>query len=218
MTESNKYEERAEGYDEEAEATGWLGTEVAFGLMYRHIQPGQSILDIGIGTGLGSILFKKAGLRVYGIDRSNDMLNACRKKGISELKKHDLLAPPYPYDSESFDHAVCLGVLHFFADLSPLFGEAARIIRKGGFFAFTVGDRPEGEPAEIVISPEDSKTGGTVTMYRHSPGQIGEWSGRNRFTITKNLQFTAYMDRERTKAMPIRIFLAKKDGEQESAD
>ena len=48
-----------EAYDEEAEATGWLGPEVAFGLAYKYIQPGQSILDIGIGTGFGSILFAK---------------------------------------------------------------------------------------------------------------------------------------------------------------
>ena len=46
-----------EAYDEEAEATGWFGPEVAFGLIYKYIQPGQSILDIGIGTGLGSVLF-----------------------------------------------------------------------------------------------------------------------------------------------------------------
>ncbi len=212
MTEPNEYREMVEGYDEEAEATGWLGAEVAFGLMYRHIQPGQSILDIGIGTGLGSVLFKKAGLRVYGIDRSREMLDACRRKGIAELTRHDLLDPPYPYDRESIDHAVCLGVLHFFGDCSLVFGEAARILRKGGFFAFTVGDRSEDEPAEIVIGPEYSKTGGPVTMYRHSPWQIGEWAGKSGFTIPKSFLFTAYMNRERTKPMPIRLFLARKDG------
>jgi len=213
MTEPNKYKEMVEGYDEEAEATGWLGAEVAFGLMYRHIQPGQSILDIGIGTGLGSVLFKKAGLRVYGIDRSPEMLDACRGKGITELTRHDLLAPPYPYGSGSIDHAVCIGVLHFFGDLSPVFGEAARILRKGGFFAFTVSDRSEDEPAEIVVGPENSKTGGPVTMFRHAPGQIGEWAGKSGFTLPRSLLFTAYMNRERTKPILIRLFLARKDGE-----
>jgi hypothetical protein len=41
----------AEAYDDEAEATGWCGPEVALGLMYRYIQQDQTILDIGIGTG-----------------------------------------------------------------------------------------------------------------------------------------------------------------------
>jgi hypothetical protein len=34
-----------EAYDEEAEAIGWFGPEVAFGLIYKQIQPGQLILD-----------------------------------------------------------------------------------------------------------------------------------------------------------------------------
>jgi hypothetical protein len=46
--------EKTEAYDDEAEATGWFGPEVAFGLMYKYIQPGQPVLDIGIGTDLGS--------------------------------------------------------------------------------------------------------------------------------------------------------------------
>jgi|GEM_PF-5571654 len=74
------------GYDEEAEATGWFGPEVAFGLAYAHVHHGQSILDIGIGTGLGSALFKKAGLQVHGMDISPEMLEACRKKGFDARK------------------------------------------------------------------------------------------------------------------------------------
>ena len=37
----------SKAYDEEAKAVGWLGPEAAFGLIYKEIQPGQSILDIG---------------------------------------------------------------------------------------------------------------------------------------------------------------------------
>lgn len=50
-------------------------------MAYEQIQPGQSILDIGIGTGLRSILFRKAGLTVHGMETSQDMLEACRTKG-----------------------------------------------------------------------------------------------------------------------------------------
>jgi 2-polyprenyl-3-methyl-5-hydroxy-6-metoxy-1,4-benzoquinol methylase len=68
-------------YDDEAEATGCHGPEVAFGLTYPYVQQGRSILDIGIGTGLGSVLYRKAGLKVYGMDASQEMLDACRSKG-----------------------------------------------------------------------------------------------------------------------------------------
>jgi predicted TPR repeat methyltransferase len=139
----NQKDAMAASYDEEAEATGWFGPEVAFGLAYLYVQPGQSILDIGIGTGLGSVLFRKAGLEVHGMDISPQMLEACRSKGFMALQLHDLSKPPYPYDSESMDHAVCAGVLNFFSNLSPVFEETARILRKGGLFTFVVGDRAE---------------------------------------------------------------------------
>ena len=73
-------------YDKEAEATGWYGPEVAFGLTFAHIQSGQSMLDIGIGTGLGSILFLKAGLEIHGMDISLQTLDACRKKGSHQAR------------------------------------------------------------------------------------------------------------------------------------
>lgn len=76
----NQTGETVKAYDDEAEATEWFGPEVAFGLTYKYIQHGQSILDIGIGTGLGSVLFRKAGLKVCGMDVSQEMLDACRSK------------------------------------------------------------------------------------------------------------------------------------------
>jgi len=139
-------------YDEEAETSGWFGPEVIFGLAFTHVKPGQSILDIGIGSGLGSVLFRKAGLKVHGMDISPKMLDACRSKGFTALQLHDLNKPPYPFDSDSMDHAACTGVMNFFSDLSPVFKEAARILRKGGLFAFVVGDRVESEAHEVKVN------------------------------------------------------------------
>jgi len=135
-----------DAYDDDAEAARWYRPEVAFGLAYEYLHPGQSILDIGIGTGLGSVLFRKAGLDVHGKDASREMLDACRSKGFTALTLHDLERSPYPYDAESMDHAICVGVLNFFSDLPPIFEETARVLRRGGLFVFVVGDREENEP------------------------------------------------------------------------
>ena len=54
------------------------------------------------------------------MDISQEMLDACRWKGFDNLTLHDLTEPPYPYASESFDHVLCLGVLNFFSDPSPI--------------------------------------------------------------------------------------------------
>lgn len=49
-------------YDKRIKEYGWVGSEVAFGLAYEYTNPGQTILDVGIGTGLGSVLFHWAGM------------------------------------------------------------------------------------------------------------------------------------------------------------
>ena len=198
-------------YDEEAEATGWVGPEIAFGLIYKYIQPGQSILDIGIGTGLGSVLFRKAGLKVYGIDVSQDMLDACRIKGFTNLTRHDLSERPYPYASESFDHAICVGVFNFFSDLSPVFIETARILHTGGMFVFVAGDRTEDETHEFLVGPEHTKSGKPMTMYRHSTEQISRWLNGPGFTLLKSLAFKVHMDREKTQSLQAMAYLAKKN-------
>ncbi len=84
-------------YDLEAEKCCWFAPEVAFGLSYKCIEPGQTLLDIGIGTGLSSDLFRKAGLIIHGMDISEEMLDICRDKGYENLQQHDILQLPYPY-------------------------------------------------------------------------------------------------------------------------
>ena len=203
-------DEMITAYDKEAEATGWYGPEVAFGLTYAYVHPGQSILDIGIGTGLGSVLFHKAGLKVHGMDISPKMLDECRSKGFSALQLHDLSKPPYPYDSESMDHAVCTGVLNFFSNLSPVFQETSRIIRNGGLFVFVVGDRSENEAHTIEVGAEQTKSEKTVTMYRHSTKQVTELLVRYNFEPLRDLSFVVFMNRERTKSLPARSYLARR--------
>ena len=199
-----------DAYDEEAEATGWHGPEVAFGLAFKYVRPGESILDLGIGTGLAAELFRKAGLRASGMDLAREMPGACRAKGFTDLAWHDLTEPPYPCRSESFEHAVCVGVLNIISDLSSVFAEVAHILRAGGVFVFAVGDRGEAEPAELVIGAEHTGQEGPATMYRHSVRQIRGWLGASGFTPLHDLGFSVPMDRERTCCLAARAYLASK--------
>jgi len=203
--------ENAEQYDIEAAESGWFGPAVAFGLAFAYTRPGQAILDIGIGTGLGSALFQKAGLAVTGIDISEEMLDICRKKGWAErLVCHDLTCAPYPFVDASFDHAVSTGVFQFFPDLDLVCRETGRVVRGGGVFVFVTGDRGEGEDARVVIGPELTGTGHSVTMYRHSPRQVAGWLAHNGFCLIDSLDFSVWMDRARTKRLPACAYIAEK--------
>ena len=137
--------EDATQYERQVAEHGWHGHEIMFGLMYEFVHPNESLLDIGIGTGLSSLPFHKAGLRISGFDNSAEMLKGCELKGFTgELIQHDLRSVPFPYEANSFNHIVSLGVLNFFADLAPVFEEAARIIKPKGVFGFTIEEQKPG--------------------------------------------------------------------------
>ena len=194
----------------EAHETGWYGPQVAFGLIYEFIRPGQSILDIGIGTGRGAALFSKAGLTVHGMDYSREVLDACARQGFSDLKRHDLRAVPYPYASACMDHVMCIGVLNFYRDLTPVFAEAGRILRPGGFFVFGVADMVENGAVEIIAGPDRSGSGPAVTLYCHSPEQIRAWIGGTGLVLCRTLSFSALMCRRKTTRLQIKACLVQK--------
>jgi predicted TPR repeat methyltransferase len=187
------YREDASRYDRQAAEHGWRGHEVLFGMMYESVSAGETLLDIGIGTGLGSILFHRAGLVVSGFDSSREMLAACKTKGFAaDLILHDLRKTPYPYPDRSFDHAVAVGVLNFFADLEPVFREAARLVRPGGIVGFTVERQKPGQEAEYVLqTEEESGRSSSVTMHRHDGAHVRSLLDSCGFDVLKDLEFSA---------------------------
>ncbi len=198
-------------YDKRVKEYGWVGSEVAFGLAYEYTSPGQTILDVGIGMGLGSVLFHRAGMVVNGLDNSDAMLDICRRKGFaSDLQLHDMNKFPYPYDGESLDHAVCIGALQFFENIQPVIVEVARIIRESGVFVFTVMDRSPSESAAMVLGPEITDSGSTDTIYRHSTAQISEYLQACGFESVKSLEFNMFMDREQRRKSPVKTYVAMK--------
>jgi len=193
---SDSHDSEAALYDQSVSERGCYGNEALFGLMYEFIKAGETVLDMGIGTGLSSILFHRTGLRVSGFDSSQGMLDVCASKGFAaNLVRHDLQDVPYPYAADSFDHVLCVGVLHFFSDLAPVFREAARIVRPDGFFAFTIEEQQPDQKAEYVIRLGDGPGSGgayaTVHMFRHSEAQVADLLASAGFALLKRFEFFA---------------------------
>lgn len=215
--------EGVEDYDRVAEATGWRGPAVVFALASPYIRPGQTIIDLGIGTGLGSEPFRKAGLTVTGMDISEEMLEICRQKGFhGRLVCHDLTAIPFPFGDASFDHAVSTGVFQFFEDLGPVFKEVYRILRFGGVFVFITGDRSPGGSPVVVVGPEHTGTGAPVMMYCHTVTMVNNLLEESGFSLIGTSGLSVWMDRRRTGTFPMRAYLARKKrrgfGEREKKD
>ncbi len=179
-------------YDSQVRAYDCYLADALFGMCYEYLQPGERLLDAGIGSGLSSILFAKAGLIVYGMDFSPVMLELCRAKGFAaELKEHDLLQTPWPYPAGAFDGMVCCGVLHFLPDLEVIFSEAKRTLRKDGLFAFTTKAPPADDPGHGKYYREKV---GELDVFSHHPEYLAALLEQFRFKRLKQLKCTVGQD------------------------
>ena len=90
-------------YDKVIIKNNWQGPQILFEALQNRIQLCSKILDLGIGTGESSVLFQKAGHKIYGIDGSSKMLEQCKKKNIAEeLYTIDLEIENLPFPENSF--------------------------------------------------------------------------------------------------------------------
>ena len=160
----------AADYDQQVQSYGCHVADVLFGMCFEYVQPGQRLLDAGIGSGLSAELFAKAGLEIHGMDFSPAMLAECRAKGFAAaLRLHDLQQIPWPYPAGRFAHVVCCGVLHFIADLETIFGQAGRVLAPAGVFAFTTQ-----LPAVLSDAPQPylHHVVGDFDIFAHAPAYV----------------------------------------------
>jgi SAM-dependent methyltransferase len=133
MTASAAFDAIAPRYDE-------LWTRSPAGLsqrraVWRHVdplfQPGQTILDIGCGTGEDARHFMDAGLNVHAIDVSPEMVRIARARGVD--------ATCMPVEALSgmtgcFQGAISnFGVLNCVAGLHAISSAVAELLRPGSF-------------------------------------------------------------------------------------
>lgn len=180
---STLHDAYAADYDRQVQAYNCFIGDLLFGLAYEYIQPGETLLDAGIGSGLSALPFTKAGLQVFGMDFSPAMLQICRDKGfVTDLHQHDLQQAPWPYPSGRFDLLVCCGVMHFIPHLEVAFAEASRVLKEGALFAFTTRVAPlsTGNPAEIV----QESTGG-FEIFSHGRAYLETLLEEYGFTCLK---------------------------------
>jgi ubiquinone/menaquinone biosynthesis C-methylase UbiE len=98
--------------------------------------PGQTILDLGCGTGEDALRLHVGGMEVIAIDGSPEMIRAARRRGVdARLCRIEDLASI----DDSFDGAISnFGALNCVENLSDLRPSLARLIRPGGYVAVCV--------------------------------------------------------------------------------
>jgi predicted TPR repeat methyltransferase len=97
------------------------------------------VLDIGCGTGLVGALLRPHAKTLVGIDISGEMLEQARAKRIYDrLHRDDLNDFLLQAQAGSYDLIVATDVFNYLGDLSEVFGRIRKVLRRGGYYGFTV--------------------------------------------------------------------------------
>lgn len=93
---------------------------------------GKFAVDLGIGTGLFTLILKEKGYRVIGVDISEKMLEIAKSRGF-EVIKHDL-NEKLPFNDEYFDFAFSMTTIELLKNRKAFVDEVYRILKKESYF------------------------------------------------------------------------------------
>lgn len=133
------------------------------------LAPGDLVLDIGGGTGLGAkAAVARVGCRVLVLDFSAAMLRHGRCGECIYCARGDAAHLPLP--DASVDGVLILDALHHFLSPPAALAEAARVLRSGRRLALVELDRRH--PAVKLVAAVERLAGEPGTMW--SPKQLAE--------------------------------------------
>ncbi|REJ66667.1 MAG: methyltransferase domain-containing protein [Planctomycetota bacterium] len=103
------------------------------------LQPGETVLDLGSGAGLDSVLAaREVGLagKVVGVDMTEAMVDKARRNaksvGLDNVEFVHSGIDAIPMEDESIDVVISNGVLNLCPDKPKVLREAFRVLRPGG--------------------------------------------------------------------------------------
>lgn len=116
---------------------------VAYHFKTNPIGPGDTVLDIGSGSGtdllIAGILTGKKG-KVSGIDITDAMIAKAKKgvktNGLANITIIKADAENLPFKTQTFDVVISNGVINLIPDKKKVFGEIFRVLKPNGIFNF----------------------------------------------------------------------------------
>jgi SAM-dependent methyltransferase len=124
-------------------------SDVDEALDFFDLAPRARVLDIACGAGHTGLHLAERGHSVTCADLSPAMLErvheaAAARNLVIETRQH--AAESMPYADGSFDLVTCRVAPHHFSSPAQFVGEAARVLRAGGWFLLIDGTIPDDEP------------------------------------------------------------------------
>ncbi len=168
-------------------------------ILYEHVKPllpsnGQSILDLGCGTGIIGEIFARHGNSVVGVDLAQSMLTEAQKKTCyTELHCDDLFnylekSPDY------FDLILAADVFVYMGKLEAIFAAISQHLHPKGLFAFSIETLSSGD---YTLLP--------TARFAHHPAYIKKLAQQYDFAVVKNHSCT--LREQQGKAIEGMIFV-----------
>ncbi len=121
------------------------------------VQPNDRVLEIGFGPGVDvrRVCAAAPGVRVAGIDHSEEMLRQARKRNAATVREGrvDLRlgsAFPLPFPDAAFDRAFSVNTVQFWPDRAAGLAELHRVLEPGGLLAIAIQPRNQGATEETT--------------------------------------------------------------------
>lgn len=101
----------------------------------------ETVVDMGCGTGLSTVVWEKVCENVIGIEPSGDMIKIARNKQSDKIRFIQAFSDNTGLEENNADAVICSQSFHWMEPVATL-KEVNRILRKGGVFATIDCDWP----------------------------------------------------------------------------
>jgi arsenite methyltransferase len=130
-------------------------------LRFAEIRPGETILDLGCGGGIDSVMAARrtgAEGRVIALDFLPEMLEktakAAAEAGLDNVEPLEGEMEAIPLPNDSVDHIISNGVINLSPRKARVLAECARVLRPGGRFCVSdIAVEENTLPPEVLTHP-----------------------------------------------------------------